>query len=51
MNIRDLTIIDAKIGLKEKLFSSVELTKACLNQIKLHDEKLNAFITITEKKH
>jgi len=48
MNIQNLTITEAKIGLKNKQFSSMELTQACLDQIKLHDEKLNAFITVTE---
>ncbi len=48
MNIRDVTITQAKIGLKEKQFSAIELTKACLNQIKMHDESLNAFISVTE---
>ncbi|HUD44339.1 MAG TPA: Asp-tRNA(Asn)/Glu-tRNA(Gln) amidotransferase subunit GatA [Patescibacteria group bacterium] len=49
MNLRDLTITEAKMGLKEKQFSSVELTRAALEQIKLNDPKLNAFITVTEK--
>lgn len=47
--INKLTIKKAKEGLSAKQFSSVELTKACLEQIKKVEDKLNAFITITEK--
>ena len=39
----------SKEGLKKKEFSSVELTKACLDRIKETDEKLNIFVTLTEK--
>lgn len=49
MNLNQLTIKEAKEGLKTKKFSSVELTTACLEQIKKHNPGLNAFITITEK--
>lgn len=49
MKLNELTIKEAKEGLKNKKFSSVELTKACLEQIKKHNSSLNAFITITEK--
>lgn len=49
MKLNELTIKEAKEGLKEKKFSSVELTRACLEQIKKHDKGLNAFITVTEK--
>lgn len=49
MNLNELTIKEAKKGLKNKKFSSVELTKACLEQIKKHNSILNAFITVTEK--
>lgn len=47
--LNKLTIKEAKKGLKNKDFSSVELTKACLEQIKKTDEKLNVFVTLTEK--
>ncbi len=47
--IHKLTIKKAKEGLKKKDFSSLELTKACLDQIKKLEGKLNAFVTITEK--
>jgi len=49
MNLNQLTIIEARKGLKLKKFSSIELTKACLEQIKKYNNDLNAFITVTEK--
>lgn len=49
MKLNELTIKEAKDGLKAKKFSSVEITKACLEQIKKHNPSLNAFITVTEK--
>ncbi len=49
MNLNQLTIKEAKEGLKSKKFSSVELTTACLEQIKKYNPTLNAFITVTEK--
>lgn len=48
-NLNKLNIKEAKEGLKKKEFSSVELTKACLKRIKETDEKLNIFVTLTEK--
>ncbi len=44
-----LTIHEASAALKAKKFSSVELTKACLAQIKKVDSKLNAFTYVAEK--
>lgn len=49
MDLNQLTIKEAKEGLKNKKFSSVELTKACLERIKNLEPKLNAFVTVTEK--
>lgn len=49
MNLNQLTISQARKGLKEKKFSSVELTKACLERIKKIDSQINAFITTCEK--
>ncbi len=49
MNLNNLTLKQAKEGLKNKDFSSVELTKACLERIKATEPKLNAFVTVTEK--
>lgn len=48
MKLNELSIKEAKDGLKRKDFSSVELTKACLEQIDKNKD-LNAFITVTEK--
>lgn len=46
--LNKLNIKQAKLGLKNKDFSSVELTRACLDRIKETDEKLNVFVTLTE---
>lgn len=46
--LNKLTIVKAREGLKNKDFSSVELTKACLDRIKATDNKLNVFVTLTE---
>jgi aspartyl-tRNA(Asn)/glutamyl-tRNA(Gln) amidotransferase subunit A len=46
--LNTLTLTEAGAGLREKKFSSVELTKACLDQIKKHNEQMNAFVLITE---
>lgn len=46
--MNNLTITQALEKLKNKEITSVELTKACLEQIKKHDEKINAFITVDE---
>ncbi|MFZ2664306.1 MAG: Asp-tRNA(Asn)/Glu-tRNA(Gln) amidotransferase subunit GatA [Patescibacteria group bacterium] len=47
-NLNELTIIESIEGLKKKEFSSVDLTKACLNRIKALDKKIKAFVTIIE---
>lgn len=47
--LNKLTIKRAKEGLKNKDFSSVELTRACLDRINQTDKKLNVFVTLTEK--
>lgn len=49
MNLNELTIKQAHEGLKKKDFSCVELSKACLDQIKKTDGKLKAFITVTKE--
>jgi len=43
----DLSISQAKAGLKEKKFSATELTQAYLDRIKATDDKLHSYITIT----
>ena len=47
MNLNKLTIIQAAAGLQNKEFSSVELTKACLDRIEKTDGKIKSFITLT----
>lgn len=49
MNLNQLTIKQAQEGLRKKEFSSVELTTACLDQIKKYNKEINAFITVCEK--
>jgi aspartyl-tRNA(Asn)/glutamyl-tRNA(Gln) amidotransferase subunit A len=48
MDIQKLTITETIEKLKKKEFSSMELTKACLEEIKKLNPKLNAFITVAE---
>jgi aspartyl-tRNA(Asn)/glutamyl-tRNA(Gln) amidotransferase subunit A len=47
--LNELTIQEALEGLKKKEFSSVDLTKACIERIKEIDNKVKAFVTITEE--
>lgn len=49
MNLNQLTIKEAEEGLKQKKFSSVDLTKNCLKRIREIEPRLNAFVTVTEK--
>ncbi len=49
MKLNELTITEAQKGLREKKFSSRELTSACLARIKKVDQKIKAFITVVEK--
>lgn len=46
MDLNTLTIRSAHQGLKNKKFSSVELTEACLKRIDEVDEKIKAFVTV-----
>ena len=48
MQLNELTISQASKGLRNKEFSSVELTRACLDRIKNTDDKIKSFITVTE---
>lgn len=43
----ELSIAQAKVGLKEKKFSATELTQAYLDRIKATDDKLHSYITVT----
>ena len=46
--MHEKTIAELALGLKNKDYSSLELTQAFLNRIRTHDPALNAFITVTE---
>jgi aspartyl-tRNA(Asn)/glutamyl-tRNA(Gln) amidotransferase subunit A len=46
--LNNLTLTDAAAGLRQKKFSSVELTKDVLDRVKAVDSKLNAYVTVTE---
>lgn len=48
-NLNELSITKALEGLKSKQFSSVELVKACLEQIGKHNKTINTFITVTDE--
>lgn len=48
MILNTLTIAEAVKGLREKKFSSVELTQSCLDRIDSVEERLNAFVTRSE---
>lgn len=48
MELIELTIAQAHDKLKKKEFSSVELTKAYLEQIKKSDKEINAYLTVSE---
>jgi aspartyl-tRNA(Asn)/glutamyl-tRNA(Gln) amidotransferase subunit A len=50
MKLNELTIKQAAEGLKAKKFTSVELTKACLDRIKERNKEVNAFITVSEER-
>jgi aspartyl-tRNA(Asn)/glutamyl-tRNA(Gln) amidotransferase subunit A len=49
MKLNNQTIKQAKQGLKDKQFSSVELVTSCLEEIKKSNQNLNAFLTVCEK--
>lgn len=49
MSLNQLTITEALNGLKEKKFSAVELTRACLTRIRQIDDKIKAFLTVCDK--
>ncbi len=44
--LNELTVLEAVEGLKSKIFTSYDLTKACLDQIADFDDELKAFVTI-----
>lgn len=49
IDIKSLTIVQAKKDLKAKKYTSIELTKAYLERIKQLEPKLNSFVTVTEE--
>ncbi len=49
MELNKLTISQAHQGLKNKEFSSVELTESVLNRIKKRNQEINAYLTISEE--
>ena len=49
MKLNELTIKQAQEGLKNKKFTAVELTRACLDVAKAKNKELNAYITICEE--
>jgi len=49
MKLNELTIKEAQKGFKNKKFSSTELVKSCLAQIKNQNKEINALITICEQ--
>jgi len=49
MKLNELTLSEAMAGLREKKFTSLELTKACLDRIKERNGEINAFITVSEE--
>jgi len=48
MALNQLTLKDARDGLKTKKFSATDLVKACFDQIKKVDQQLNCFVTKDE---
>ncbi len=50
MNLLSLTIKDASEKLKAGVFSCRELVVECFSNIKKHDKKINAFLTLNEEK-
>ena len=49
MQLNECTITQARLGLDNKEFTSVELTQACLNVIKQKNKELNAVLTVCEE--
>ncbi len=47
--LNELSIIEARDGLRTKKFSSRELVQACLDQIQKHDPKIHAFLALNDQ--
>ncbi len=48
-DLNKLSIAEASKGLREKKFSSEDLTNACLGAIKERDKDINAFVTLSDE--
>ena len=48
MSLNQLTLIEAFEGLRQGKFTSEELTRDCLKQIKKFDSQVKAFVTVDE---
>lgn len=48
MNLNKLSVGKAKEGLKKRAFSSLDITKDCIEQIEKNKDKINSFVTICE---
>lgn len=47
-DLNKLTLLEAFTGLREKKFTSRQLTEACFGQIKKYDDKVRAYLTLNE---
>jgi aspartyl-tRNA(Asn)/glutamyl-tRNA(Gln) amidotransferase subunit A len=48
MDLKELTITKFAKGLRKKEFSAAEVTRAYLDEIKKHDEKIGAYLSVDE---
>jgi aspartyl-tRNA(Asn)/glutamyl-tRNA(Gln) amidotransferase subunit A len=48
MELNKLSLLETFVGLRDKKFSSVEVTKSCLDNIKKLDGDIGAYITVDE---
>ncbi len=48
MQLNELTIKSSAAGLRKSEFTALELTRACLNQIKIYDKEIGAFLEVYE---
>ncbi|MGI5827592.1 MAG: Asp-tRNA(Asn)/Glu-tRNA(Gln) amidotransferase subunit GatA [Patescibacteria group bacterium] len=46
--LHELTLVEALKGLKQKQFSSLELTQSCIDRSKALNEKLNTYLTFSD---
>lgn len=49
MELNKLNLVEAFEGLRDKKFSSLELTKDCFEQINKFDDKVKAYLTLNEE--